>query len=75
MAKKLVALLLAVAMVMSFALVAHAEDELVDGKFTTTRHITATPISMGLPKTSFTFCLELLSVMILRLIFLLPISI
>lgn len=39
MAKKLVALLLAVAMVMSFALVAHADDEIVDGKFTTTRHI------------------------------------
>lgn len=39
MAKKLLALLLAVAMVMSFALVAHADEEIVDGKFTTTRHI------------------------------------
>lgn len=47
MAKKLVALLLAVAMVMSFALVAHAEDELVDGKFTTTRHITVEVYDRG----------------------------
>ena len=47
MAKKLVALLLAVAMVMSFALVAHAEDEIVDGKFTTTRHITVEVYDRG----------------------------
>ena len=47
MAKKLVALLLAVAMVMSFALVGHAEDEIVDGKFTTTRHITVEVYDRG----------------------------
>lgn len=47
MAKKLVALLLAVAMVLSFALVAHAEDEIVDGKFTTTRHITVEVYDRG----------------------------
>jgi len=48
MAKKLVALLLAVAMVMSFALVAHAEEaEIVDGKFTTTRHITVEVYDRG----------------------------
>lgn len=47
MAKKLVALLLAVAMVMSFALVAHAEAEIVDGKFTTTRHITVEVYDRG----------------------------
>ena len=47
MAKKLVALLLVVAMVMSFALVAHAEDEIVDGKFTTTRHITVEVYDRG----------------------------
>lgn len=47
MAKKLVALLLAVAIVLSFALVAHAEDEIVDGKFTTTRHITVEVYDRG----------------------------
>ena len=47
MAKKLVALLLAMAMVMSFALVGHAEDEIVDGKFTTTRHITVEVYDRG----------------------------
>lgn len=48
MAKKLVALLLAVAMVMSFALVAHADDaEIVDGKFTETRHITVEVYDRG----------------------------
>ena len=47
MAKKLVALLLAVAMVMSIGLVAHAEDEIVDGKFTTTRHITVEVYDRG----------------------------
>lgn len=47
MAKKLVALLLAVATVLSFALVAHAEDEIVDGKFTTTRHITVEVYDRG----------------------------
>lgn len=47
MAKKLVALLLAVAMVLSFALVAHAEDEIVDGKFTSTRHITVEVYDRG----------------------------
>lgn len=47
MAKKLVALLLAVAMVLSFALVAHAEDEIVDGKFTITRHITVEVYDRG----------------------------
>lgn len=48
MAKKLVALLLAVAMIMSFALVAHAEeDDFVDGKFTTTHHITVEVYDRG----------------------------
>ena len=47
MAKKLVALLLAVAMVMSFALVANAEAEIVDGKFTETRHITVEVYDRG----------------------------
>ena len=37
MAKKLVALLLAVAMVMSIGLVAHAEDEIVDGILDTSK--------------------------------------
>lgn len=40
MAKKLIALLLVLSMAMTFAVVAHADEELVDGKFTTTRHIT-----------------------------------
>ena len=47
MAKKLVALLLTVAMLMSFAVIAHAEDEIVDGKFTTTRHITVEVYDRG----------------------------
>lgn len=47
MAKKLIALLLVLAMAMTFAVVAHADEELVDGKFTTTRHITVEVYDRG----------------------------
>ena len=40
----------------------------------TTRHMTAMPISTGLPRQSLIFCRELFRVMILRLIFFLASS-
>ena len=47
MARKLTALLLAVIMVLSFCAFASADDEIVDGKFTTTRHITVEVYDRG----------------------------
>ena len=52
--KRILALLLALVMVLALGLTAHAEDELVDGKFAETRHITVRLFQRGdnVPETS-----------------------
>ena len=52
--KRILALILALVMLLAMGVTAHADDELVDGKFAETRHITVRLFQRGdnVPETS-----------------------